>query len=122
MIDVYPDALNARNTLDTFKRVNKNISKKKEDILFLLSSYSRFLGREITRNPSILDYLVNSKFIKKQKPINELLREACEISANSQDIAQFLSDIKKYKYRVPKYFKVQIYEKYFLMIISKFPF
>lgn len=99
LIDVYPDALNARNTLDTFKRVNKNISKKKEDILFLLSSYSRFLGREITRNPSILDYLVNSKFIKKEKPINELLREACEISANSQDIAQFLSDIKKYKYR-----------------------
>jgi glutamate-ammonia-ligase adenylyltransferase len=99
LIDVYPDALNAQNTVDIFKRVNKKISKKKKDVLFLLSSYSRFLGREITRNPSVLEYLVKSEFSNKQKPINELLREAREISANSPNHRQFLSNIREYKYR-----------------------
>ena len=99
MIDLYPDEVNAGNTLDVFRRVNKKVSKKKEDILFHISSYSRFLGREITRNPEVLDYLVASEYTKNQKSSGEFLGEACEISNSSQNAPQYLSRIKKYKYR-----------------------
>ncbi|NIS09849.1 MAG: bifunctional [glutamate--ammonia ligase]-adenylyl-L-tyrosine phosphorylase/[glutamate--ammonia-ligase] adenylyltransferase [Candidatus Dadabacteria bacterium] len=99
MTDVYPDEVNAGNTLDIFRQVNKKVSKKKEDILYHLSSYSRFIGREITRNPTILDYLVTSKYTKNQKPYEQLLCDANEISNKSQSINQFQSEIKKYKYK-----------------------
>lgn len=99
MTDVYPDEVNAGNTLDIFRQVNKKVSKKKEDILFHLSSYSRFIGREITRNPTILDYLVTSKYTKNHKPYEELLNDANEISNKSQNINQFQSEIKRYKYK-----------------------
>ncbi len=72
---VLPNPDNAQNVLERYKETYKRISSKKADILKILSSYSRFLGRVILTDPSVLEYLNQPKNIKNKKTSNQFLKE-----------------------------------------------
>ncbi len=64
MINAFPDPQNAENAVELYKNQHGKISGKSKEILYLIASYSRFLGREIIRQPDILDYLNSGKYLK----------------------------------------------------------
>jgi glutamine synthetase adenylyltransferase len=95
----FPDPENAKNTIELFKELHRGISGRKEDILYLLSSHSRFLGRVIIKDPEILDILLKSEFIERKKTLNEFIQESAKIQEQSQSLEKFMSQLRRYKYR-----------------------
>lgn len=94
-----PDPKNAENTVALFIEQHKKLSKTHKEILYILSSYSRFLGKEIIRQPSTLSFISKSNFKKTQKPLTTFIEETSNIESKNKDNESFLSELRKYKYR-----------------------
>jgi glutamate-ammonia-ligase adenylyltransferase len=78
---------------------NGKLSKKEKNILYLLSSHSRFIGRAAVSDRGLIENLSHTGFVRKKKELidykNELhivLNEA----AGEQDLG---NKLRKYKYR-----------------------
>ncbi len=99
MNSTFPDPENAKNTVDLFKKFHKRLHSKKKEILYLLSSYSCFLGRAVIKDPEILDLLLKSDFLGKEKPFEKMVEEANDIAAQSKSAENFMSQLRRYKYR-----------------------
>ncbi|HEX3034071.1 MAG TPA: bifunctional [glutamate--ammonia ligase]-adenylyl-L-tyrosine phosphorylase/[glutamate--ammonia-ligase] adenylyltransferase [Thermodesulfobacteriota bacterium] len=95
----FPDPENAENLVKRFKEQHKKISSTKKDLLYLLSSHSNFIGRAIIKDPKILDLLLASEFIEKNKLLKNFLEEPLEIARRSQSTEEFMSELRRYKYR-----------------------
>ena len=99
MNEVLPDPENAENVIKRFIEVHKGISPKKKDLLYILSSYSRFLGRVIIKDPGILDLLLTSEFIQNKKPLEKTIQESNGIFESSSTLEEFMAQLRRYKYR-----------------------
>lgn len=99
MNEVLPDPENAENAIKRFIEVHKGISPKKKDLLYILSSYSRFLGRVIIKDPGILDLLLTSEFIQNKKPLEKTIQESNGIFESSSTLEEFMAQLRRYKYR-----------------------
>ncbi|HEX9830321.1 MAG TPA: hypothetical protein VGA94_01410, partial [Thermodesulfobacteriota bacterium] len=99
MSRTFPDPENAKITVELFKEFHKGLSPKKNEILYLLSSYSRFLGRAIIKDPEILDLFFKSDFITRQKPFGKMLEESINITARSKSADDLMAQLRRYKYR-----------------------
>ncbi|MGH7908776.1 MAG: bifunctional [glutamate--ammonia ligase]-adenylyl-L-tyrosine phosphorylase/[glutamate--ammonia-ligase] adenylyltransferase, partial [Thermodesulfobacteriota bacterium] len=97
--EVLPDPENAENVIKRFIEVHKGISPKKKDLLYILSSYSRFLGRIIIKDPGILDLLLTSEFIQNKKPLEKTIQESNGIFESSSTLEEFMAQLRRYKYR-----------------------
>jgi len=80
-----PDPKNAENTVALFIEQHKKLSKTHKEILYILSSYSRFLGKEIIRQPSTLSFISKSNFKKTQKPLTTFIEETSNIESKNKD-------------------------------------
>jgi glutamate-ammonia-ligase adenylyltransferase len=98
LINSFPDKSYAEITIQRFKEVNGHIGSSEEELLFLLSSYSHFLGRAVIRYPSILRSLMESDFVERQKPLEAFIEDAIGMQEDQKRRDQFISDIRKYKY------------------------
>lgn len=96
---ILPDPENAKNTVELFKGFHKRISPEKKEVLYLLSSYSRFLGRAIIKDPEILDILFTSDYIERKKPIEKTLEECTGIIDHSKSTEELMAQLRRYKYR-----------------------
>jgi len=94
-----PDPHNAENVCKRFTETHGRISKKKRDILSLLSSYSNFLGRSIIKDPAILDYLLKSDYTGEQKSQDVFLGETVSINEHSTSDDELMSALRRFKYR-----------------------
>ncbi len=99
MNEVLPDPENAENVIKRFIEVHKGISPKNKDLLYILSSYSRFLGRVIIKDPGILDLLLTSEFIQNKKPLEKTIQESNGIFESSSTLEEFMAQLRRYKYR-----------------------
>ena len=99
MNEVLPDPENAENVIKRFIEVHKGISPKKKDLLYILSSYSRFLGRVIIKDPGILDLLLTSEFIQNKKQLEKTIQESNGIFESSSTLEEFMAQLRRYKYR-----------------------
>jgi len=97
--EVLPDPENAENVIKRFIEVHKGISPKKKDLLYILSSYSRFLGRVIIKDPGILDLLLASEFIQNKKHLEKTIQESNGIFESSSTLEEFMAQLRRYKYR-----------------------
>jgi glutamate-ammonia-ligase adenylyltransferase len=95
----FPDPENAKNAVELFKEFHKGLSPKKKEILYLLSSYSRFLGRAIIKDPEILDVFFKSDFLSIQKPFEKILEESSNIAERSKSAEDLMAQLRRYKYR-----------------------
>ncbi len=98
MIKPVPDKSYAEITVQRFKEVNGKMTSSEEDLLFLLSSYSHFLGRAVIRYPGILGSLVDSDFVGNKKPLDAFIEETVGMQGGLERRDQFISEIRKYKY------------------------
>jgi glutamate-ammonia-ligase adenylyltransferase len=98
LINSFPDKSYAEITVQRFKEVNGQITSNEEDVLFSLSSYSHFLGRAVIRYPSILQSLIDSDFVERQKPLGVFIEETICIGEDPERRDQFISELRKYKY------------------------
>jgi len=96
---VFPDAENAENVLKRFKEVHKGISPEKEAFLYTISSYSRFLGRTLIKDPEILNVLLRSEFLRWRKPPEKFIDESTAIAGRSKSVEDLMSGLRRYKYR-----------------------
>lgn len=99
MNKVFPDAENAENVIRRFKEAHKGIPTEKKALLSIISSYSRFLGRAIIKDPEILDVLLKSEFIQRKKTFEKILEESAGILECSKSVGEFMSGLRRYKYR-----------------------
>jgi glutamate-ammonia-ligase adenylyltransferase len=98
LINSLPDKSYAEITVQRFKEVNGKITSSEEELLFLLSSYSHFLGRAVIRYPSILRALLDSDYVEIQKPREAFIEETVCIEDGLEQRDQFIAEIRKYKY------------------------
>ncbi len=98
MISSFPDKSYAEITVQRFREVNGNIPPVEEELLFLLSSYSHFLGRAVIRYPGILQTLLDSDYLGTKKPLDAFIEEAVGMLDGSEGQDHFLSEIRKFKY------------------------
>jgi glutamate-ammonia-ligase adenylyltransferase len=98
LINSFPDKSYAEITVQRFKEVNGKITSSEEELLFLLSSYSHFLGRAIIRYPGILRTLIDSDFVERQKPLEAFIEETICMQEDPERRDRFISEIRKYKY------------------------
>ncbi len=98
MINSVPDGSYAEITVQRFKEVNGKMTSSEEDLLFLLSSHSHFLGRALIRYPGTLRALVDSDFVESRKPPNAFIEDTVGMQESLERRDQFISEIRKYKY------------------------
>lgn len=98
MSKFFPDPENAENVVKRFGEIHKKVSSKKKILLYLLASHSNFLGRAIIKDPEILDSLLDSEFLKR-KPLQEILEESSKVAKRCGSAAEFMSELRRYKYR-----------------------
>ncbi len=99
MSKVFPDPENAENALALFKEFHGTIPKQKEEILYLIASYSRFLGRAIISYPEILDTFFTPEFLQNQKPLEKTLEETIGIAKSSKTAELLMARLRQYKYK-----------------------
>ncbi|HWP90768.1 MAG TPA: bifunctional [glutamate--ammonia ligase]-adenylyl-L-tyrosine phosphorylase/[glutamate--ammonia-ligase] adenylyltransferase [Thermodesulfobacteriota bacterium] len=99
MSKVFPDPENAENALALFKEFHGTIPKQKEEILYLIASYSRFLGRAIISYPEILDTFFTPEFLQSQKPLQKTLEETIGIAKSSKTAELLMARLRRYKYK-----------------------
>ena len=99
MNKVLPDPENAENVIKRFIEVHKSISPHRKDLLYTLSSYSRFLGRVIIKDPEILDILVKTEFVQRKKTLEQALQDSTRIRESSNSPEEFMAQLRRYKYR-----------------------
>lgn len=96
---VYPNEQNAENVYARFKELHGKPDKKRKDVLYLLSSYSNFLGRCIVTDPGILDYVGDCEDIDTQKSPQSFLSDALGLLNESGGGNGFFSQLRRHKYR-----------------------
>jgi len=96
---VFPDVENAENVLKRFKESHKGISPEKEALLYTISSYSRFLGRILIKDPGILNVLLQSELLQEKKLPEKFVEESMGIAERSKSLEDFMSGLRRYKYR-----------------------
>jgi len=96
---IFPDPENAKNTVVLFKQIHGYLSPSREELLFLISSYSRFLGRAVIKDPQILDLLSSSEFVETKKNIERFVEEADGLQRESGTPSEFMARLRRYKYR-----------------------
>ncbi len=96
---LYPDPECANAIVERFEKENKKLSKKDKENLYLLSSYSRFLGNACIRDPKILDYIGDEKVLDFQKKNESYKAQVGEIFENYKEESSFMKKLRNYKYR-----------------------
>lgn len=96
---IYPDTVNADLTVERYREINGRISKKEKDILYLLSSYSKFIGRTALSDPGLISALTSGTFLKKKKELTDYNAELLFILENTAGEEDFGSRLRTYKYR-----------------------
>lgn len=96
---VFPDTVNADLALERYGEINGKKSKKEKDILYLLSSHSRFIGRSAISDPGLITSVSSSNFLKKKKVLKDFNLELTDILNKSAGEEDFGSRLRTYKYR-----------------------
>ena len=96
---VYPNIQNAENVCTRFTELHGKPDKKRKDILYLLSSYSSFLGRCIVTDPGILDYVRDCEDIDAQKSPQSFLTDSLGLLNESRGGDGFFPKLRRHKYR-----------------------
>jgi glutamate-ammonia-ligase adenylyltransferase len=96
---IYPDTVNADLAVERYKEINRRIGKKEKDILYLLSSHSRFIGRVSLSDPGLVAYVTSGNFQKKKKELPDYNDELAKILNESTGEEDFGSRLRIYKYR-----------------------
>lgn len=94
----YPDTETANTVVDRYEETNGNISSAERDILYLLSSYSRFLGNACINNHTILEYL-SEEAVLEYKNLDSYTDETLGIADECENEDQLMERLRKYKYR-----------------------
>ncbi len=94
-----PDPQSAYNTLARFEQIYGSLSSPKNEILTLLASYSRFLGRVVVKEPGILETLSNSRLLETKKAPQEITNEALDIARTSTSAKELMAGLRHYKYK-----------------------
>ena len=66
---LYPDTVNADLAVERYKESNGRMGKKEKDILYLLSSHSRFIGRAALSDSGLIASVTSGNFLKKKKEL-----------------------------------------------------
>lgn len=96
---VYPDRVNADLAVERYKEINGRIGKKEKDILYLLSSHSKFIGRAALSDPGLIGAATSGNFLKKKKELSDYNAELVDIQNASTGEEDFGSSLRIYKYR-----------------------
>ncbi len=99
MNKIFPDPENAENVLKRFKEAHKRISPEKKALLYTISSYSRFLGRIVIKDPEILNVVLGSEFLRRKKSPENFAEESTGITECAKSVEDFMSGLRRYKYR-----------------------
>lgn len=98
MINSVPDKSYAEVALQRFIEVNGKMTTYEEGLLYLLASYSHFLGRASIRHPGILRGLLDSDFLEDKKPGQVFMEETIGMQESLEQADQFIAEIRRYKY------------------------
>ena len=96
---IFPDTVNAELAVERYGEINGRISKKEKDILYLLSSHSRFIGQAALSDPGLIALLTTGSFLKKKKELTDYNAELIDILNNSAGEDEFGCRLRIYKYR-----------------------
>ena len=96
---IYPDTVNADLTVERYKGIYGRITKKEKDILYLLASYSKFIGRAALSDRDLIRNLSSGVFLKKKKELKNYNDDLKLILENSVSEEDFGSRLRTYKYR-----------------------
>ncbi len=96
---IYPDEQAALRRVDSYLELNGKISKKNREALYLLSSYSNFLGRAAINDPELISNLPANKYLSSEKFLETYKKEAQEIQETAGSEAEFARNMRRYKYR-----------------------
>lgn len=99
MTRAIPDPGYAVNTLERYKEAHKRLPSSKKNLLYLLSAYSRFLGKAIVKDPEILNALINSEFVERKKSFEIFQNETLEIFTYSNSLQELMISLRRYKYQ-----------------------
>jgi len=97
--NIFPDTVNADLALERYSEINGRTGKKEKEILYLLSSHSRFAGRAALSDPGMIASITSANFLKKKKELNDYNQDLIDIINNSEGEEDFGSRLRIYKYR-----------------------
>jgi len=64
---IYPDTVTADLIVQRYMEFNGKLNKKEKNILYLLSSHSRFIGRAAVSDRCLIENLSYPGYIEKKK-------------------------------------------------------
>ena len=96
---IYPDKEAAKHCVDRYVELNGKISKRNREILYLLSSYSRFLGRASISDPGLIPNLVGNGFLKSEKTLESFKQETRNKLDETGNEEYLAISLRIYKYR-----------------------
>lgn len=96
---LYPDEQAAQLSVDRYLEVNGKTGKKHREMLYLLSSHSRFLGRAAANDEGLIPYLAAAGTVKPEKPLGDYRKEAHAIAVESESEDDLAKNLRIYKYR-----------------------
>ncbi len=96
---LYPDRVAAESSVERYLETNGKISRKGREILYLLASHSRFLGRAAINDPELIPYLVNNEHLRSEKLLQVYQNEARKIASEADGRDDLAKNLRVYKYR-----------------------
>ena len=96
---IFPDTISADVALQRYLEVNGKLNKKNKDILYLLSSHSKFIGRAALGDKGLVESVSESGFLKKKKELMDYKAELMQIAGQSEGEDDLGSRLRIYKYR-----------------------
>ena len=96
---IYPDKQAAKHSVDRYIELNGKISKENREILYLLSSYSRFLGRAAINDPELIPNLAGNEFVRSEKTLESYRKETQELLNKTDNEDDLAKNLRIYKYR-----------------------
>jgi len=95
----YPDTEAARHSVEMYEELNGKLNKKNREILYLISSYSRFLGRYAINDPGLINDLEGKGFVKSEKTLGSYKKEIKKLLFKTVDEDELARKLRIYKYR-----------------------
>ncbi len=96
---VLPDEENARRVLDRYVELYGEPPARQREALYLISSFSNFLGRAILRDPELLAWVVRDEQLEGAKPRHAALGDVHTIVEHASTPQELFSRLRRYKYR-----------------------
>ncbi len=96
---IFPDTVTADLILQRYLEVNGKLNKKAKDILYLLSSHSKFIGRAAIADEGLVASLESGGFLREKKELKDYNSDLLHIKNQSEGEDDLGSRLRMYKYR-----------------------